>query len=118
MEHEGLPTYNEIEGLCSKKTAQAWLASAPCNLAERPMSECPGLYFIQVGSEPGQRDIEVELPIPEVWISVDGCNPLPGEKRCTTLPNLVFKAPGTSPQRDHHHHPGHLQRRSLHLRRR
>ena len=81
VEHEGLPTYNEIEGLCSKKTAQACLSSPPCNMAERPMEQCPGLYFIQVGSEPGQRNIEVELPIPEVWISVDGCNPLPGEKR-------------------------------------
>lgn len=92
VEHDGLPTYNEIEGLCSKKTAQAWLASPPCNMAERPMDQCPGLYFIQVGSEPGSRQIEVELPVPEVWVSVDNCNPLPGEKRCTSLPNLVFKA--------------------------
>ena len=92
VEHEGLPTYNEIEGLCSKKTAQAWLATSPCNLAERPASQCPGLYFIERGSEPGQRQVEVELPIPTVWISVDGCNPLPGERRCTSLPNLVFSA--------------------------
>ncbi len=92
VEHEGLPTYNEIEGLCSKNTAQAWLKTTPCNLAERPASECPGLYFIARGSEPGQRDIEVELPIPKVWVSVDNCNPLPNEKRCTTLPNLVFTA--------------------------
>ena len=92
VEHEGLPTYNEIEGLCGKKTAEYWLKSQPCNLAETPTNRCPGLYLLEMGSEPGSRQIEVELPIPEVWVSVDGCDPLPGERKCTHLPNLLFTA--------------------------
>ncbi|MBI4926396.1 MAG: hypothetical protein HY835_01430, partial [Anaerolineae bacterium] len=90
VEHEGIPTYNEIEGLCGKRTANYWLSSVPCNLAEKTAAQCPGLYFIQMGAQPGRREIEVELPLPEVFVSVDGCNPLEGERRCTTLPNLVF----------------------------
>ncbi len=90
VEHEGLPTYNEIEGLCGEKTARLWLESRPCTVAEQVDRVCPGLYAIAMGSEPGSREIEVELPIPEIWLSVDNCNPLPAERRCTSLPNLLF----------------------------
>lgn len=90
VEHEGQPTYNEIEGICGKPTAELWLKSAPCNFAEKPANQCPGLYLIDRGTAPDSREVEVELPIPEVWLSVDGCNPLPGERKCSTLPNLLF----------------------------
>lgn len=90
VEHEGQPTYNEIEGICGEKTAALWLLSRPCTVAEQVNRACPGLYAISMGSQPDSKEIEVELPIPEVWLSVDGCNPLPGERRCTTLPNLLF----------------------------
>lgn len=92
VEHEGLPTYNDVEGICSKKLAAAWLNSKPCNFAETPVSQCPGYYFTPVGSKDGQRDIEIELPLPKVWISVADCNPQPGQRSCSTLPNLLLKA--------------------------
>ena len=91
VEHPGLPTYNEIEGLCGKPVAQQWLTSKPCNFAETSASQCPGLYFIERGSEQKQRKVEVELPLPKVWVEVVDCNPLPGERKCTNLPVLLLR---------------------------
>jgi hypothetical protein len=92
VEHEGVPNYNEIEGLCGKDVAEDWLDSQPCSLAEIDAKQCPGLYLIQLGSQQKQRQVEVELPLPSVWIKVVNCNPLPGQRKCTTLPNLVLHA--------------------------
>ena len=90
IEHAGLPTYNEIEGLCGKPLALDWLASKPCTLVEISSAECPGLYFVERGSEGKQRKVEVELPLPTVWIEVADCNPFPGSRKCSTLPALLL----------------------------
>ncbi len=90
VEHPGVPSYNEIEGLCGKTIAQKWLTSTPCNFAETPANQCPGLYFVEGGSEEKQRKVEVELPLPQIWLDVADCNPLPGERKCSTLPALVL----------------------------
>ncbi len=86
VEHEGIPTYNEIEGLCGKPIATEWLKSLPCATGDASTAQCPGLYALSLGSQDFQRVIEVELPIPKVWIEVVDCNPVEG--RCTTLPAL------------------------------
>ncbi len=91
VEHEGIPTYNEIEGLCGKKVAQRWLESKPCNLAETPAARCPGLYALEIGSEPASREVEVILPLPSVWIHLEDCGALPGERACTRMPTLLLE---------------------------
>lgn len=91
IEHEGVPTYNEVEGLCGKPVAQEWLNTKACSFAETPIEKCPGLYFVPIGSEPAQREVEIILPVPSVWVEVVGCNPRPGDRRCTTLPSLLLR---------------------------
>lgn len=91
IEHSGVPTYNEIEGECGKPLAQTWLLSAPCNFAEIETRSCPGLYFVQRETEDKQRSVTVELPLPKVWLEVADCNPLAGERKCSTLPSLVLR---------------------------
>lgn len=91
VEHPGVPTSDEIEIQCGTKIATEWLTSKPCNFAETTSGNCPGLYFIERGAEEKQRKVEVELPTPSVWIEVVDCNPLPGARKCTTLPTLVLR---------------------------
>jgi hypothetical protein len=90
VEHDGVPTYNEIEGLCGKPLATQWLTTQPCDLSVTQASQCTGFYFHQVGTKEGERQIEIILPVPNVWIKLSDCNPLPGDRRCTTLPNLIL----------------------------
>ena len=91
VEHEGLPKLGEIKSQCDPKIYQEWQKTKPCNLAEvSSTKECPGLYLLQVGSNPGERQIEVELPLPSVWLSIENCNPSPPDTRCTTLPSLLL----------------------------
>jgi hypothetical protein len=91
VEHAGVPNAAEIESQCGTKVATQWLASKPCNLAEIASTSCPGLYLIDRGAEEKQRKVEIELPLPSVWIEVADCNPLPGERKCSTLPNLLLR---------------------------
>jgi len=90
-EQEGLPSLLEVEGQCDKTVYKEWTTTKPCNLAEvSSTAACPGLYLQRVESKPGEREIELELPTPKVWVSIANCNPQPPDNRCTTAPSLVL----------------------------
>jgi hypothetical protein len=91
VEHPGYPNSNEVEGLCGKTVSTQWLNSEPCNFAEKTVPECPGLYFIELEQTQKQRQVEVELPLPGAWLEVAECNPLPGERKCSTLPVILIR---------------------------
>lgn len=91
VEHPGYPNANEVEGLCGKAVSDQWLKSKPCNFAEKPADQCPGLYLVELSQEQKKRQIEVELPLPGAWLEVVECNPLPGERKCSTLPMLFIR---------------------------
>ncbi len=91
VEHEGLPTSDEIAGNCTEDVNEEWLSSAPCDLGKvDSYSQCPGFYLQQISANPGEREIEIELPSPNVWVSIANCNPQPPDQRCTTLPGLLL----------------------------
>jgi hypothetical protein len=93
IEHEGLPTGDDIEALCTEKVYDEWLRSEPCSLAGvDSYNQCPGFYLQYIGTTPGERQIEIELPMPSVWVSIINCNPRPPDARCTRLPNLLLTA--------------------------
>jgi hypothetical protein len=91
VEHPGVPNYNEVEGICGKGVAQQWEKSKPCNFAEIPAEACPGLYFIEREKADKERQVEVELPVPQAWLEATDCNPLPGERKCSTQPLLLIR---------------------------
>ncbi len=90
VDHEGLPTNNELSWACDEQVYKEWIAySAPCS-AENTR-DCPGYYLQNVSSKPSQKEITVKLPPPQVWVSVENCNPDP-DGWCSTQPVLVLTA--------------------------
>lgn len=88
VEHEGLPTDNELSWACNPQVYAEWKAySVPCK-AEN-IRECPGYYLQNVSSKPSKKEITVKLPPPQVWVSVENCNPDP-DGWCSTQPKLVL----------------------------
>lgn len=90
IEHDGLPTTDDITNLCDKKTADEWATSKPCDLGQvGSLDQCPGFYLLPINSTSTERQVDIALPLPSAWISITNCNPSPQDKkRCTNLPNV------------------------------
>ena len=74
IHHDGTPTPNEIQDTCGNSVYQAWLNTPPCNAAQegKELSTCKGLYLQHSVTEAGKKEIQVELPPAEVWLSIRG----------------------------------------------
>lgn len=93
VEHEGVPFADEIKTFCDKKVYDEWVTTKPCDIGKViSFSQCPGFYLQPVSQSTGERPIEIALPLPSIWISITNCNPRPPDRRCTSLPNMLFKA--------------------------
>jgi hypothetical protein len=91
VDHEGLPIPDEILVWCNNVLYNEWNATKPCVLTEgQTVEDCPGLYLFEAGSFPAEKEVEVELPLPSVWLSVAGCSPEPPGNRCDSPPNLLL----------------------------
>lgn len=89
-EHEGLPTADEVQTWCGTTLEREWINTDPCTYAENggDVSQCPGLYLNYFQSYPGEREIEVELPLPQVWLALADCELMTPENTCASLPSL------------------------------
>ncbi len=92
IEHEGLPETEEVEYYCGTYLVNQWLNTPPCTFSSQitKISQCPGLYFHLAAVTPGERQIEVKLLPPEVFVDITGCEPVPPDNRCSVLPQLHF----------------------------
>lgn len=93
IDHEGLPTVDEVAKSCGADLANEWWATPPCKVYQeknKVVTQCTGLYLHLISSEEKQREVVVELPLPVVWVDLEGCSPLPPENRCPQLPILVL----------------------------
>lgn len=72
--HEGAPTANEIQSTCGNSVYQAWLNTPPCNTGENELktSSCEGLYLQHSVMQETSKEIQIELPAPEIWITITG----------------------------------------------
>jgi hypothetical protein len=50
------------------------------------------LYFHFIASEAKEEIVQIDLPMPEVWITISGCTPVPPENHCDSIPNLLITA--------------------------
>jgi len=88
IEHEGMPTGDEILTACGPKGLEAWAATSACKLG----ANCSGVYMQEIGARSAEKQVEVELPLPSVELTLEGCNAENPQKECTNIPMLVFQA--------------------------
>jgi hypothetical protein len=86
VDHDGLPTLDEVASVCSPEIANAWAATPACINT----IGCKGAYIHLIGSQAKDREVVIELPQPEIWVSLEGCTPQPPENRCPEIPTLVL----------------------------
>lgn len=93
VDHEGLPTNSEVFNACGEDLFDEWQDTPSCDSIEKGdenISECKGFYLHLVSSQQKEREVTIELPQAQVWISLEGCTPIPPENRCDLLPTLFF----------------------------
>jgi hypothetical protein len=92
INHEGLPTDGEILEECGQETYTTWKSTPPCIQAGEGKStfNCLGYYAYFVGNRSGRQEIIVDLPLPEVWLTITGCDLKPPENFCQQIPSLVL----------------------------
>lgn len=87
-DHEGLPYDTDVYEACGADLYNDWKDnSKPCS--ESDITNCTGYYLVEVRTKPSTKDMPVTLPPPEVWVSVEGCDPDP-DGWCTGQPMLVL----------------------------
>jgi hypothetical protein len=93
IDHDGLPTADDVNGNCGEDVYAAWLSTGPCqNLAEggKDPASCSGVYLFLIGQQPKQKDVVIDLPVSTADVTLDGCQPLPPDNRCPNMPNLLI----------------------------
>lgn len=91
-DHDGLPTPNEVLEYCGQTLYNQWSVTAPCSGSETAASACKGLYLHAIASAPQQRTVYVDLPEPQVFISMIGCGQTALQNRCQQAPTLILSA--------------------------
>ena len=93
VDHEGEPTGAEIYWQCGKKIYDLWRISDPCSAADsKNQVQCGGMYLFLAGSEIKQKEIQVELPTPKVWIGLKDCISMRSTDICVEIPSLLITA--------------------------
>lgn len=92
VEHEGLPTGDEILRSCGTDLYNEWNATPPCQIGtgKNATASCQGVYLHLVASTPKQREVMIDLPPATVWVTLEGCTPVPPDNHCADLPTLVL----------------------------
>lgn len=94
VDHDGLPTRDEILEACGRETYDQWIETSPCPSAESQASSahCKGLYLHNAGQDVVQKMVSIDLPTPSVSLSLEGCDPQPPTNQCDVIPRVVLNA--------------------------
>ena len=90
LEHEGNPTNDEINRICGATVYNQWLKSSGCTGAETgtDTTSCPGYYLQPRSTSDTHKEILVELPPPQVWLTLSGCIIEGAANKCEGDPQL------------------------------
>ena len=90
IDHEGLPTLDDVYTDCGEDIFDDWFNQELCT--EGKYKDCEGYYFYQVSSVPTQREVAVELPAAKAWVDLEDCTPLTtvSTNLCEVMPLLVI----------------------------
>ena len=93
IDHEGLPTGEEILTDCGKGVYELWAETSACPEAEAgdgDTSLCTGAYLFFIGSRQAEKTITVDLPQPTVTLTLEGCTPTTPQTLCSQIPSLLL----------------------------
>lgn len=93
-EHESWPLAEEVLHYCGTTIEKQWLATNACvydDVITNPQ-ECKGLYLHLANVTPSRREVAVNLPAAEMYVSISGCEKAPQQNHCTSLPYLRLQA--------------------------
>ncbi len=93
IDHEGWPTQNEVYYSCGSKVYLEWVNTPSCSTlteSNTDTSGCIGLYLHEVSSTPSEKTILVDLPKPQVYLTLGNCTQTATDNRCTSLPTLIL----------------------------
>jgi len=93
IDHEGIPTDQEIYDNCGKDLFNTWKSTPPCEVKETKEDgtiDCVGLYLHFISSYPAERTVEINLPPATIWVALSGCSESPTENLCKNLPTILL----------------------------
>ena len=93
IDHEGLPTNQEINNACDNQIYNEWVQTPPCDVANQGLREsttCKGMYLFDVGSQTKEHTVIIDLPPATVWLNLSGCTLEPPSNFCKNLPSLLL----------------------------
>ena len=90
IDHDGLPTLDDVFTHCGEDIFDEWFNQELCT--EGKVKDCEGYYFYLVSEVPSQREVAIELPPAEAWIDLEDCSPLSttATNLCEFMPKLVI----------------------------
>ncbi len=94
VDHDGLPTRDEILEACGAETYDQWITTLPCPASESSgaSASCKGLYLHYAHRDVVQKLVSIDLPTPTVTLSLEGCDPKPPVNQCDVIPRVILKA--------------------------
>lgn len=92
VDHEGLPTLDDVFKNCDINVYQQFAYQPPCYVPSHK-NNCQGYYLYLIGTSRAQRQVTVTLPPATVWVSLEGCDAVStaGTSICENVPILVLK---------------------------
>ncbi len=92
-DHEGFPTATEIYIYCGESVYEEWAETIACPEAvDGDTENCSGVYLHLIGSTPREKEVTIELPVPEARVSLEGCSPTETPNLCSEIPALRITA--------------------------
>lgn len=92
-DHEGIPTATEIYIYCGESIYTEWEETITCSSAiDGNGEDCEGVYLHHISSTPKEKEITVDLPLPEAKISLVGCSSPQNTDLCSHVPSLRITA--------------------------
>ena len=94
IDHEGWPTAEEVLTDCGGTIYSKWINTQPCSGLDQGHTlptGCIGLYLFFIGSAPAEKEILVDLPPAQIYLTLSGCSPAPPENLCPIIPSLHFE---------------------------
>ena len=97
-DHEGMPTASEVYIYCGESIYTEWAETLACPSAIDGNGEnCSGVYLHLMGSTLKEKEITIELPVPEARITIINCDQLPNTDLCSYIPSLRITAQESLP---------------------